>query len=50
MGFKTALDDVLVELEIMKKINHPNCLKLYEIIDDEEEDKLYLIIEYCSKG
>lgn len=26
----------------MKKINHPNLIKLYEIIDDEENGKLYM--------
>ena len=50
MGFKTALDDVLIELETMKLVNHPNWLKLYEIIDDDEEDKLYMILEYCEGG
>mmetsp|Transcript_12876 Transcript_12876/g.6377 ORF Transcript_12876/g.6377 Transcript_12876/m.6377 type:complete len:105 (-) Transcript_12876:539-853(-) len=34
----------------MKKLDHPHVIKLYEVIDDEEEDKLYMIIEYASNG
>ena len=30
------------EIAIMKKLNHPNVIKLHEVIDDPEEDKLYL--------
>ena len=34
----------------MKKINHPNLIKLNEVIDDEEMDKLYMIIDFAQKG
>lgn len=30
------------EIAIMKKLCHKNIIKLYEVIDDEEHDKLYL--------
>lgn len=33
----------------MKKVQHPNVLKLYEIIDDDENDNLYLVLEYADK-
>ena len=26
----------------MKKINHINCIRLHEVIDDIEDDKLYM--------
>ena len=30
---------------------HSNLIKLYEIIDDENlEDKLVIVMEYCSTG
>jgi serine/threonine protein kinase len=32
-----------MEIEVMKRLNsHPNLVKLYEVIDDDENDKLYM--------
>ena len=42
MGYKDALDNVLKEIAIMKKLDHPNVIQLHEVLDDEEEDKLYM--------
>jgi len=39
---KNAFQDLLREIAIMKKLNHPNVIKLYEVLDDPEEDKMYL--------
>jgi serine/threonine protein kinase len=36
------------EIEVMKNISHPNIIKLYDVI--YEEDSMYLILEYCKKG
>eukprot|EP01064_Diplonema_japonicum_P001943 TRINITY_DN11281_c0_g1_i2.p1 TRINITY_DN11281_c0_g1~~TRINITY_DN11281_c0_g1_i2.p1 ORF type:complete len:920 (+),score=172.70 TRINITY_DN11281_c0_g1_i2:44-2803(+) len=47
---KTALDSVRLEIAIMKKVDHPNICKLYEVINDESCNKLYLIIEYIEEG
>lgn len=38
------------EIAISKKLNHSNIVKLYEVIEDEEYKKLYMIMEYCEKG
>ncbi len=38
------------EIAIMKKMNHPNIVKLYEIIDDPGYNKLFIIMEYISGG
>lgn len=32
----------------MKKLDHPFILKLYEIIDDPAEKKLYLITDFVK--
>lgn len=42
MGYKDALQNVLREIAIMKKLDHPNVVQLHEVIDDEEGDKLYM--------
>ncbi|KAL4446517.1 hypothetical protein ABPG74_001258 [Tetrahymena malaccensis] len=38
------------EVAIMKKIDHPNLVKLYEVIDDPEDDKIYMVMEFVQKG
>ena len=36
------------EIQIMKQLDHPNIIKLYD--DIRTNDKYYLIIEYCNGG
>ena len=36
------------EISILKKLNHPNVIKIYNIIEDELN--YYIIMEYASKG
>ncbi|KAK3997301.1 putative calcium/calmodulin-dependent protein kinase [Cladorrhinum sp. PSN332] len=38
------------EIAIMKKLNHPNLVQLIEVLDDPEEDTLYMVLEMCKKG
>lgn len=38
------------EVAVMKKLNHSNIVSLYEVIEDDTKDKVYLVIEYCKKG
>lgn len=38
------------EIAILKKTDHPNIIKLNEIIYDEDKGKIYLILECCSNG
>lgn len=49
-GLGTALDDVMREIAIMKRLNHPNVVKLYEVINDPNEDRLFLVMEYMENG
>ena len=46
----SALDNVAAEMAIMKKLDHPYILKLYEIINDPQQPKIYLIIEHSKHG
>ena len=36
------------EISILKKVDHPNIIKLYEIFEDEKN--IYLIMEKCNGG
>ncbi|ETO05626.1 Protein kinase domain containing protein [Reticulomyxa filosa] len=38
-----ALEHIYREISIMQKLNHPNTLKLYEVIDDSVQDQLFLV-------
>ncbi|KAF8473514.1 kinase-like domain-containing protein [Kalaharituber pfeilii] len=38
------------EIAIMKKLDHENIIKLYEVLDDPDGDSLYMVMEMCSKG
>ncbi|KAH8725972.1 calmodulin dependent protein kinase [Phaeosphaeriaceae sp. PMI808] len=38
------------EIAIMKKLYHPNLVTLIEVLDDPEEDSLYMVMEMCKKG
>ena len=36
------------EIDILKNLDHPNILKLYEVFEDK--NSLYLVTEYCDGG
>lgn len=44
------LDKVYNEVEIWASIAHPNIIKMFEIIDAEEHDYLYIILELADLG
>ncbi|KFA63493.1 hypothetical protein S40285_00313 [Stachybotrys chlorohalonatus IBT 40285] len=45
-----ALYLIREEIAIMKKLSHPNLVQLIEVLDDPEEDSLYMVLEMCKKG
>lgn len=47
---KDALYLIREEIAIMKKLNHPNLVELIEVLDDPEQDSLYMVLEMCKKG
>lgn len=48
--YKTLWQNVEQEIDILRKLDHPNIIKLYEIITDNENEKVYLVEEYADKG
>jgi len=47
---KSAYTQLATEIAIMKKMDHPNIVRLFEVIDDPNNDNLYLTMEYIKKG
>lgn len=45
-GFQ--LDKVMRETEILRKLRHPNVIKLIEVI--ETETRIHIVLEYCGGG
>lgn len=38
------------EIDIMKQLNHPNIIRLIEVINDNNSDLLLLIMDYAKFG
>ena len=47
---ESSFDLIKEEIAIMKKLNHVNLVSLVEVLDDPDEDSLYMVLEYCKKG
>ncbi|XP_047312373.1 serine/threonine-protein kinase GRIK1-like [Impatiens glandulifera] len=45
---ETAMTDVLREVLIMKTLEHPNIVNLFEVIDDPKTDDFYMVLEYAE--
>lgn len=45
---ETAMTDVLREVSIMKRLEHPNIINLLEVIDDPESERFYMVLEYVE--
>ncbi|KAK2964960.1 putative Calcium/calmodulin-dependent protein kinase kinase 1 [Blattamonas nauphoetae] len=51
-GAKKAENDSATnrEIAIMKKINHVNLVRLFEVIDNPQRHKLYMVMEFIDGG
>lgn len=43
-------DLVIKEIDIMKSLNHPNVIRLHEVINPPNEEDLLLVIDYAKYG
>lgn len=50
IGMSTALQDVVREIAIMKKLRHRNIVRLFEIINDSQDERLYMVMEFVAGG
>ena len=48
MKNKNMISKVKREIKILKYINHPNIIKLYEVLDTTND--IFVIMELASKG
>ncbi|KAF9319447.1 hypothetical protein BG003_009106 [Podila horticola] len=46
----SPLDLIRGEIAILKKLNHINIVKLYEVLDVATEDSMYMVMELCKRG
>ncbi|GAB1602603.1 calcium/calmodulin-dependent protein kinase kinase 1-like, partial, partial [Argonauta hians] len=44
------LEQVYREIAILKKLDHPNVVRLVEVLDDPDEDNLYVVFELLERG
>ena len=49
-GQGSNVHQVQGEIAVMKKLRHTNIVQLYEVIDDPQHDKLYLVMQYVENG
>ena len=38
------------EIDVLKKMSHPNIVKLLDVVENNETNTIYLILEYCKNG
>ena len=46
----TAFDNIEREIATMKRLRHPNLIRLFEVIDSVESDRLLMVLEYVPMG
>ncbi|CAR29876.1 ZYRO0G19052p [Zygosaccharomyces rouxii] len=46
----TQNEKIRREIAIMKKCHYKHVVKLVEVLDDLKSRKIYLVLEYCSRG
>jgi serine/threonine protein kinase len=52
LGRRTGVNEETLrrEIDLMKRLRHPNLVSLFEVIDDPTAKKLYLVMRFADKG
>ncbi|KAK1565807.1 hypothetical protein Q3G72_035481, partial [Acer saccharum] len=45
---ESAMENVYREVSILKRLDHPNIVNLFQVIDDQNADHLYMVLEYVE--
>ena len=45
-----VLDSVKMEIATMKKITHPNCVQMFDVILDPSQDEVFIVLEFVDGG
>eukprot|EP00890_Picochlorum_soloecismus_P005639 jgi/Picsp_1/6076/NSC_03430-R1_serine threonine protein kinase 3 len=46
----SILNEIRREVQVMMALDHPNLVKLYEVIKSRDSGKLLMVMEYCEGG
>ncbi|ESO02166.1 hypothetical protein HELRODRAFT_94423 [Helobdella robusta] len=38
------------ELRLLKRLHHPNIIEIYDVLRNDEKQKLYMVMDYCVIG
>lgn len=45
-----GIDAAYREIAVLRKLDHPNVVRLIEVLDDPDDDYLYLVFEFLERG
>eukprot|EP00800_Vazella_pourtalesii_P002067 TRINITY_DN1190_c0_g1_i5.p1 TRINITY_DN1190_c0_g1~~TRINITY_DN1190_c0_g1_i5.p1 ORF type:complete len:456 (+),score=71.94 TRINITY_DN1190_c0_g1_i5:120-1487(+) len=52
-SFQNSADEdqgIRKEIAVQKKLDHPCIVRLFEVLDDESKNEMYLVLEYLQRG
>lgn len=49
-GKRTQLDAVFEEIAVMKMLDHPNILRLHEVLDCDNTGAIYIVLDLMPHG
>lgn len=50
LRIRSALDKMYVEIDVLTRASHPRIPKLYDVFEDDYEDKLYVVMQLAENN